>query len=116
VALLEQYLASNSSQHTIKDKKSGKLKKRKGQYNPVTIMYLVERAWGSANNFLACLRTSGKEKAAQAFGEDSSNLILIAPEFEDGTDEPKDVMTVINSFDNASRTYTVKYLFAIHSC
>jgi hypothetical protein len=44
-------------------------------------MYLVERAWGLVNNFLARLRSSAKEKATQAFGEGATDLILIAPEF-----------------------------------
>jgi hypothetical protein len=69
-----------------------------------------------ANHFLAFLQSSAKEKAAQGFGEDASNLIRIAPEFKDDTGEPKDVMTVFNSCNNVSRTYTVKYLFVINSC
>jgi hypothetical protein len=81
-----------------------KAEKEKKAVQSCNIMYLVERAWELANYFLARLRSSAKEKAAQAFGEAASNLILIAPEFKDGTDEPKDVMTVINSFNNESRT------------
>jgi hypothetical protein len=41
---------------------------------------------------------------------------IIAPEFENSSDEPKDVQTVINSFDKASRTYTAEYFFAINLC
>jgi hypothetical protein len=117
VTLLEQFLADpkNCNQHDAKYKKSQKFKKRQARFNPVSLRYLVQHAWGCANSYLCKLRKSQKEFATStAMTDEAANLLFVAPPLMDLEGAP--IKSVIEDYELAETVYTPAYLYAVNEC
>jgi hypothetical protein len=83
VALLEQFLLDprHNNNHPLKYQRSQKFKKRQSNWNPASIRYLVQQAWGCSNSYLFALRKAQKEfqRKAAAKTKEAADLLLIGP-------------------------------------
>ena len=79
VALLEQFLSDprHNNNHALKYKRSQKFRKRQSNWNPSSIRYLVEQAWGCSNSYLCDLRKAQKEftRKLAATTEEAADLV-----------------------------------------
>jgi hypothetical protein len=103
--------------YAIQDTKSQKFKPWKGTYDPLTLKYLVEGAWGLANNYHRRLR-AGLQKREVVLGvQNGSCPLFVVPDLLDSSDKQRGKSkSVIDDYALADRLYTTKDLFTIHEC
>ena len=119
VTMLQQYLSEHPNAHIDRYARSQKFKKRLGRFNPVSVKYLVEQAWGRSNSYLHELRRNLNKTAIATGSVAASELLLVAPAVEIVDKESKDtteVKSVIDDYDLAEKKYTACYLFAVNEC
>jgi hypothetical protein len=103
--------------YAIRDTKSQMFKPRKGTYDPLTLKYLVEGAWGLANNYHIRLRAGLQKKEAVLGVQNGSCPLFVVPDLLDSSDEQGGKSkSVIDDYALADRLYTTKYLITIHEC
>jgi hypothetical protein len=114
VTLLEQYLADpkNSNQHGAKYKKSQKFYKQQPRFNPISLWYLVQHAWGYADSYLCMLRKCQKEFArATSLTDEAVTLLFVALPPMDPVGAT--LKSVINDYEFAKTVYTSAFLYAV---
>ena len=109
-AILEMEIERQGGNRHLKRNRKGQITKRKTKFNPMTIKYLVEKAWGLNEDYLRKLRL----KAKRANGGNSTSVLrLPPPEKKKSNTKPR---SVIESREAAKKYYTAYRLFIIHSC
>jgi hypothetical protein len=118
VAPLEQFLSDprHNNNHALKYKQSQKFKKRQSNWNPASIWYLVQQAWGCSNSYLFDLRKAQKEfpRKGAAKTKKAANLLLIVPLPHE--QERSATKSVIDNLELAERVFTTVYLYAVNAC
>ncbi len=100
----------------LKYQQSQKFKKGQSNWNPASIRYLVEHAWGCSNSYLCHLRKAQQElsRKVAATTEEAADLMLIMPMPHER--EQSAAKSVIDDLELAERVFTTVYLYAVNEC
>ena len=108
VMYLRQYLDGKDARQYFRQGADGRIVKRQSKYDPESIRYLVQVAWGKSNSYLANLEKVAKQKSG-------GGPVYCFPAPDESSDSAG-FRSVIDDLSEATRRYTEPYLFAIAKC